>query len=426
MPGISRRPNAFVGCRIPPILVATLVLAALAARPARLHARPAVMPAATAGDSIRSAPAAVAAAADTLGPGEALEPIESMSLESLLADEIRGGEMGAYGARLAEFHAQSELHGYLSAEFKGATRNEVSTYDLHHAVLIARADLFGRVVPEVAVEWEHMGTEQYVAYAQVDLKSSSALVFRVGQFIAPVGAFNEYQYPDFLRKTVLAPIAMTSIIPSLWSEVGFQLRGKLVDGAGRGVNYAIFSSNGLEQADPDLGDGIVPEGGSIRGMRMHARDQGNSNKALGGRLGAAVSRQLEMGISGYQGAYTSDGRRDLTLLDSDLLLHTERLTLRIEVAAARQEISRGRLDKRGGYALVAVRATPSLEPYVQMESADLEGHTDPVRRRLIGGAVWNPFREAAKNVMIKVEGAWTRLGSRDSFAQLLTQLTLGF
>jgi hypothetical protein len=423
MSGNWRKPSACVVKGALPILVLVLFVASAAAQPSSHSARPDAGPVAAADDPSGSS---LAAAADTVDSATALEPIESMSLESLLSDEIRGGEMGGYGLRLSEFNARSELHGYFSAELNGSTRDKVSTYDLHHAVLIARADFFGRVVPEMAIEWEHMGTEQYVAYAQVDLKSSSALIFRVGQFVAPVGAFNEYQYPDFLRKTVVAPIAMTSIIPSLWSEVGVQVRGKVVDRAGRGVNYALFSSNGLEQVDPIPGDGIVPEGGSIRNMTMHARDLNNSGKALGGRLGATVTRELEFGLSGYRGAYTSDGRRDLTLLDSDLIFHPERFTLRVEVAVARQEVTGGQLDKRGGYALLAVHATPALEPYVQLESVDLHGHSNPIRRRLIGGAVYSPFPEAARNVMAKFEGALTRYGTQDPFAQLLTQLTLGF
>jgi hypothetical protein len=379
--------------------------------------------------SITAAHAAVpsnAAGRDTVVTDAVLEPIESMSLESLLTREIRGGEMGSYGLRLSEFHSQSELHGYLSTEWNGSTRDQVSTYDLHHAVLIARADFFGRVVPEVALEWEHMGTEQYVAYAQVDLKSSSALIFRVGHFVVPVGAFNEYQYPDFLRKTVLQPIAMTEIIPALWSEVGVQVRGKIVDSSGRGVNYAFFSSNGLEQADSNRADGVVPEGGSIRGMRMHARDQGSSDKAFGGRFGASPGQGFDVGFSGYHGSYTSDGRRELTLLGSDLVLHSNRLTLRAEVALARQDVTGGQLDKRGGYVLVAAHATPAFEPYVQGESVDLDGSSEAVHRRFIGGVVYSPFPEAARNVMVKVEGAWTRRGTRNSFGQLLTQLTLGF
>lgn len=355
-----------------------------------------------------------------------LQPIESISLESLLKREIRGGETGSYGLRLAEFQAESELHGYLSADINGSSRGQVSTFDLHHAVLFARADFFDRIIPEIALEWEHAGTEFYAPYAQVDLRTSNALILRIGSFVAPVGAFNEYQYPDFLRKTMLMPIAMREIVPALWSEVGVQARGKFSDALGRGFNYAVFTSNGLEQSDPDPKDGVVPEGGSIRDMRKHARDQANANKAFGGRLGATVSRGLDIGLSSYHGAYTTDGKRDLTLFGSDLTFQLEEFTLRIEAAAARQEVTGGLLDKRGGYLLLARRIRPSFEPYVQLENVHLEGLSNPVRRRVVGGAVYYPFPEEAPYAMLKFEGVWTRYGASDSFGQALAQLTIGF
>ena len=404
---------------VPPIL--GVAFAALLGTPAT----------ASAGSAASGAIAGAADSTSTVDPAPessmaGLEPIESMSLESLLKREIRGGEMGSYGLRLAEFSVEADLHGYLGVDLIGSAPGQISTFDLHHAVLFARADFFGRIIPELALEWEHAGTEFYMPYAQIDLKSTDALIFRVGYFVTPVGAFNEYQYPDFLRKTILAPIAMREIIPALWSEVGVQVRGKVVDASGRGVNYAVFTSNGLEQTDSDPSDDVVPEGGSIRGMTKHARDQTNADKAFGGRLGATLAKGLDLGCSGYHGAYTADGRRDLTMLGTDLALHFEQFTLRMEAVAARQEVTGGRLNKRGGYVLLARRANPSIEPYVQLESVHIEGLADPVRRRLISGIVFYPFPGQAENVMMKIEGAWTRLGDGNAFGQLLAQLTLGF
>jgi hypothetical protein len=140
---------------------------------------------------------------------------------------------------------------------------------------MVRAHLHQAVSLELAFEWEHLGLEDddfYLPHAFVDLEASELLVLRAGFFEAPVGAFNEYLYPDFLRITGLPPLFAQGVVPALWSEVGIQARGRIGFSARSAFTYAAFVSNGLEHADADPEDSVVEEGGDIREMRFNARD----------------------------------------------------------------------------------------------------------------------------------------------------------
>ena len=204
------------------------------------------------------------------------------------------------------------MHGYLSLDFRPEGADEVPSFDVHHTTAMIRADFENAASLEIALEWEHLAIEPgdfYLPHAFLDIKADEALIVRAGFFEVPVGAFNEYLYPDFLRITAEQPLfASQGVIPSLWSEVGLQLRGRFDLGRANYFTYAAFVSNGLEQHDPMPNDGIVAEGGDLRDMRFNVRDEFNGDKALGGRLGLEVG-EFDFGVSGYTGRYTIERNR---------------------------------------------------------------------------------------------------------------------
>ena len=155
--------------------------------------------------------------------------LTEQELAALLRRDIRGGETGSYARRLEELGVQVGVHGYASLEYKQVGKTQ--SFDLHHATAMIRANLLSAVSVEMALEWEHLGRgagDFYMPHAFVDMKADERLILRAGFFEVPVGAFNEYLYPDFLRITGLPPHFSRSVIPALWSEVGIQLRGRFV------------------------------------------------------------------------------------------------------------------------------------------------------------------------------------------------------
>lgn len=342
----------------------------------------------------------------------------------LMRRDIRGGQLGSYAARLEELGVQVGLHGYLSLEFKPV--NDTPSFDLHHATLMVRASLLDSVSLEIAMEWEHLGLELddfYFPHAFMDIKAADFLILRAGFFEVPVGAFNEYLYPDFLRITGSAPLFTNEIVPALWSEVGLELRGRILLGLAAHLTYAALISNGLEQHDPMPMDGVVAEGGSIHDMRFNARDSYNGNKALGGRVGLELG-DFDLGVSGYTGRYTIEAARQLSIGDVDFSYRGRLLTLRSEGAMAWEEITGAVLKKYGFYALAALRPIGYLEPYVQYDWT----HVLLREQRVLAGVALYPFpnERATRNLRLKSEAGydWPE-GMKSSFVWFF-QLTTGF
>jgi hypothetical protein len=289
-----------------------------------------------------------------------------------------------------------------------------------------RASLVDRVSLEIAFEWEHLGRELedfYLPHAFMDIRAADWLILRAGFFEMPVGAFNEYLYPDFLRITGLAPLFSSVVVPALWSEVGLQLRGRVRLGPSAHATYAAVVSNGLEQADDDPKDGMIAEGGPLAEMRFHARDQFSGNKAVGGRLGLEVG-DFDLGLSGYTGRYTIEAARELSISDVDFSYRGEWLTVRTEGALAWQALTRDTLHKYGMYALVALRPSGYLEPYVQYDWTRQRQN----EQRLLAGLAIYPFpdTQATRNLRLKSEAGvdWPPGGKR-VFVWFF-QLTTGF
>jgi hypothetical protein len=362
--------------------------------------------------------------------------------------DIRGGQTGSFARRLEELGVQVSVHGYTSLELspggeeeereEEAGEGEVAPahhigFDLHHATAMIRGSLADTAAVEVALEWEHLGRDTdgfYFPHAFMDLRFDDLLILRAGFFEAPVGAFNEYLYPDFLRITALPPLFAANVIPALWSEVGVQLRGRARLGAPT-LTYAIFLSNGLEQPDPEPNDGVIVEGGELSGMRFNARDENDGHKSVGGRLGLEIG-EADVGVSGYTGQYTAEsgpGRR-LSIVDADFSVRSERLTLRGEGAIALEEGTDRLISRQGFYLLGAVRPIGYLEPYAQYDyvhNAAPAGERERLQRVLVGCALYPfPDQRVTSSLRLKSEvGYEYPEEGRRSFVWHF-QLTMGF
>lgn len=339
--------------------------------------------------------------------------------------DIRGGQPGSFGRRLDELGADVNVHGFVTAELR--PEGDEVTFDVHHATVWFRAELMKRASLEFGLEVEHLLPDigdLYVPHAFIDLSFHEALTARVGFFEAPVGAFNEYLYPDFLRTTALPPLYTREVVPALWSEVGIQLRGRLPVGESKFLTYAAFVSNGLEQADETPGDGQVAEGGNIRSMRFNRRDQNNSSKAYGGRIGYEAG-PLDLGVSGYRGRYTVDAARYLSLLDLDASFQLGKFTARAEAALALQEVTGRTLKKYGGYVLGAYRILSHVELYSQYDNLTVEG----TQHRVLAGSAFYPFPDSqgTRSLRLKAEAGPSWLpDAEDASWTWFTQLTTGF
>jgi hypothetical protein len=345
-------------------------------------------------------------------------------LAEFMRRDIRGGQTGSYARRLEELGVNVAVHGYLSLEFKPV--DDVPSFDLHHATAMIRASIQNAVSLELALEWEHLARSDgdfYLPHAFVDLKLSEALILRAGFFEVPVGAFNEYLYPDFLRITGLPPSFSRSVVPALWSEVGVQLRGRAALDGNTNLTYAAFISNGLEQPDPTPDDGEVAEGGDLRAMRFHDRDRFSGNKGVGGRVGLELG-EFDLGVSGYTGRYAVEAPRQLSIADVDISYRTAWLTLRTEAALAWQEVSGELLRKYGSYTLLALRPIPHLEPYAQYDYVNVKRWN----QRVLLGLAFYPFPNdrSTRHLRLKSEAGIDFFKNQERVFVWFFQLTSAF
>lgn len=347
-------------------------------------------------------------------------------LEEFLRRDIRGGQTGSYALRLEELGVDVGLHGYLSLEFKQPTEDGAAGFDMHHVVAMIRAAFQHAVSLEFALEYEHLFRTQgdfYLPHAFMDVKFDEALILRAGWFEVPVGAFNEYLYPDFLRITGTGPLFARYVVPGLWSEVGVQLRGRFPLSGITNLTYAVFVVNGLQQPDENPEDGMVAEGGDIRSMRYNVNDQYAGDKAFGGRAGLEID-EFDVGVSGYSGRYTIERNRRLSIADLDLSYRSEFLTIRSEAALAWEETTDEMLRKFGLYVLVAGRPIPWVEPYAQYDLAEISGS----QHRVLGGVALYPFPEqrSTRNLRLKSEAGCDFLADGTREFVWFFQLTTGF
>jgi hypothetical protein len=317
---------------------------------------------------------------------ESMEALLDLDIEELLEVDIRTGQPGWFGTQLEQLQIKPYVHGYISATYRDYDLNRtlpIDSFDLHYFNILIGTKMGEKIAAEILLEYEHGGDDTGVRYGIVDYEFNESAILRMGKFLVPMGRFNEYLSPEYANKLPDRPYCLWKIVPIVWAETGVQMRGQFNLSSSRSLNYAVYIVNGLEQAPNP--DGTVAEGGNIRSMRANNRDSNNSDKAIGGRIGFKPSRPWEFGISYYSGAYTSDGRQNLSILDFDAQYRKAGWTVRGEYVRALEETSVDDLNKHGYYAEAAYRLNRKFEPVVRYDRADLDdGSGHDVSRSTVG------------------------------------------
>ena len=235
--------------------------------------------------------------------------------------------------------------GYADLEYKAA-ENASRTFDNHHFNPIFLGMLGDNLFAQAEIEYEHGGSEVELEYATLAYFLNDYVTLEGGKFIVPFGEFNERLHPSWINKFPGRPIVFDEVLPGTWSEVGAQVHGAVglnkFLGVARPVDaeYSVYLVNGLEGA----------AGASLRNLTGNDTNN-DDNIAIGGRTGLRVLPWGNVGISGYHGAYTTDGNLDISMggVDAAVFL-TDLLELRGEYIYTWQEmVARENLRKKGWY-----------------------------------------------------------------------------
>jgi hypothetical protein len=345
-------------------------------------------------------------------------------LEDFLSGELEVAKEGAFGHRLQAYGIKAHWSGYYDFDLAIPERKPW-TFDQHHFAIMLAARIRRHLYPEIALEYEHGFSVFYLPYAFLDVKPRTSLLVRMGYFLVPFGTYNAESYPGFLRKTPLLPMVLKEIVPVPWSEVGVGISWEKTWSAHRQANLWLYVVNGLEQRDPDPEDELVPDDGAIRDMRRNFRDRNVGSKAVGLRLGFEPFLGLEAGLSGYHGAYTTDGLQHLSLLGADVVARWRRFYLRSEVAYTRQEREgRSPRERWGVFLLGSWKATRYLEPVVMGDWVRHGGSPYRDADRLHVGVDLYPYPVEVPSLVIKAFAVRTWFEKTEDLVTV--QLSVGF
>ncbi|TDP75967.1 hypothetical protein [Bradymonas sediminis] len=199
-----------------------------------------------------------------------------------------------------------------------------------------------RFLSELEFEFEDGELEIKLETAQLDIEIAPEFVVRGGIILPPVGAFNQsHDGPiwDFGDR----PLVSTTVIPSTFSEVGAGANG-VIDLGVIELDYQLYLTQGLGDGvvDNNMGRTSIPDGRSPGLMEA----DNNGEPAVTARLALRYAESLEVGLSGWHGAYNSfkadgdeiDERRTVTLAALDFGFAHRWVELRGEVAWASVEV----------------------------------------------------------------------------------------
>ncbi len=285
---------------------------------------------------------------------------------------VEDDKMGVFAQELSDSKSSLLISGYADIIFnlKNLADPKTASFENSHLIMILGKTISDWLFFEFEVEYEENSSSIKLEYVVLDILLHSAATIRAGMFLVPFGRFNEYFHPSPFNKLVTNPLAMRELIPTVWRDVGIQLRGYVSLNRNRQhrLYYTAYICNGLEQSP---GDNTlqVPEGGKIRPMRGYALDKYHWDKAYGARIELELFHYnklqnlpyLLFGTSFYRGAYTVDGSQFLNIFGLHTIFSWGKFSLLGEGVVVLETTSKGNIFKWGGYLQLSYQIFKFLE-----------------------------------------------------------------
>lgn len=241
---------------------------------------------------------------------------------------------------------RTSIGGYLEMHFRhertdGVT--EETTFLPQRFNVFTFTPVSERVRVASELEFEEGGEEIKIELAVVDFEIHSAVHFRAGMLLSPLGKFN-LAHDGPANDLTDRPLVNTEIVGTALSEPGMGLFGAIYPSASSRVTYEIYAVNGFH-------DGVV--GGDGARTRLPAGkgtvEDNNNTPAWVGRVALMPTPALEVGVSAHLGPYNAwliddlgvDRRRMAKVFVLDGEARLGRLELLGEAVAAQVELSEG-------------------------------------------------------------------------------------
>jgi hypothetical protein len=262
----------------------------------------------------------VAVVAALWGPGTLAGQVDAAAQDSTLVDErpfVTGGQWDK--PYLTTLLGRIAIGGYVEAHARYEREDGVRSalgFEAKRFNLFASSRVSDLVRFGAELEFEEGAEEIKLEFATVDLMVHSALGFRAGMLLSPLGRFN-LAHDSPLNEFTDRPLVSTEVVGVALSEPGLGAFGVLpLAGGSARLTYEIYAVNGFHA-------GVVegsPEGTRIPEGRGTGVDA-NRSPALVGRVAVSPAPGWELGLSAHHGAWNDfeedgldlDRRRNLTV-----------------------------------------------------------------------------------------------------------------
>jgi hypothetical protein len=224
-------------------------------------------------------------------------PIHAQDLNESGAASAEGGE----SERGLGLHiGNTKVFGYGDFHYNSPRgsdfpdRRQADLADVHRFVIGVSHDWSEELSLEAEVDFEHAANAADLEFelGYVDYHPSTALGYRAGVILMPIGPLNETHEPPTFY-SVERPQIDNMIIPSTWSELGAGVYGEV--SAPFPIRYRTYVTSNLNAAGFNASTGI-------RGGRGKLKEQNTSGAAWTGRLEISPVLGLTLGASGYIGS----------------------------------------------------------------------------------------------------------------------------
>jgi len=219
--------------------------------------------------------------------------------------------------------------GYMDLSYRNANhQGDPSTFDVTRFVPFIYADVSQHVKMASELEIEHgiregTQTEVSLEFATMDFLMAEPVNLRAGVVLLPVGKFN-LLHDSPLRDLTDRPFVDTFIIPTTLSETGIGIYGTFFPTRLSKLDYELYVTTGFNGFRNNMNP-IISETKGLKDARQRKTDVGdgfdnNNGKAVVGRLAFSPILGVEIGGSGYFGAYDPKSKRALSIWALDWTL----------------------------------------------------------------------------------------------------------
>lgn len=275
------------------------------------------------------------------------------------------------------------------------------TADLHRIILFMGYRFNTKLQFFSEIEFEHVN-ELSVEQAYMNYSFNSALNFKAGVILIPMGVVNEFHEPT-LFNGVERPSVDKHVLPTTWREMGAGFHGIIKKA---NLKYQLYMVNGFKGYD---GSAKLSGSSGLRSGRQNATNTLFRTPSVVGKLTYYGINGLRIGISGYHGNSETSMYHGLDRADAAAIATADSTIVGISMASI-----------NANYAIKNVRIT-AVGVFTNISNTDqYNGYTGAN----VGSQIMGYYGEFAYNIGLKESLEYPRITPFVRYENYNTQHTV--